>query len=155
MNSLPNIKTKKQTFLNLKIFRILAITYVLGVGIIIFLNDFKETQHLFFIFATVQYLDKVGHLVIMGFLSFVVNLALNARQIRISKIQYLLGSIIVFTVVTIEEVSQLFVSGRNFEFSDMFFNTVGVILFGELARLTVKFTDKYRQNLEENFESVK
>jgi VanZ family protein len=37
-------------------------------------------------------------------------------------------------VVTIEEVSQIFVSGRSFDLGDLAADFLGIIAFGELAR---------------------
>jgi len=130
------------------LFKIMAVLYALLFAIFIFLNSFQETQHLFFIFAKVQYLDKVGHLFLMGFLSFTVNLALNGRNFKISKLSYLTGSAIVFTIATLEECSQLFIKGRDFEFADMFFNTLGIILFGEIARFIIKIFNSYKEEVE-------
>ncbi len=86
----------------------------------------------------------------MGLFSFVVNLALNGRSTKISRFKYLTGSIAVFVVATLEETSQIFVSGRDFEFSDVFFNTLGILLFGEIARLTIKIAEKISDSLNQS-----
>lgn len=70
----------------------------------------------------------------MGFFSFLLNLALNARTVSAWKFNYLLGSLIVLTVVTLEEFSQIFIRGRTFDLTDLVADFLGIFLFGELAR---------------------
>ena len=70
----------------------------------------------------------------MGFFSFLVNLALSARCVKLWKFKYLFGSLIVLTVVTIEEFSQIFVRGRTFDWGDLAADFAGIFIFGELAR---------------------
>jgi VanZ family protein len=74
----------------------------------------------------------------MGLFSFLVNLALNARGVKIGKINFLLGSLIVLPVVVIEEFSQLWVRGRTFDLGDLLCDFAGILLFGELARMIVR-----------------
>ncbi|NNF00040.1 MAG: VanZ family protein [Pyrinomonadaceae bacterium] len=137
---------KKLLFNSSRLFKGMAVSYALILAFVIFLYNFQETQHIFFIFATVEHLDKAAHLLVMGFFSFVVNLALSGRNLRIARFQYLMGSMIVFAFATLEESSQLLVRGRDFEFSDMFFNTAGILLFGEIARMTIKIIAYFKMS---------
>jgi len=50
-------------------------------------------------------------------------------------LNYLLGSLIVLVIVTIEEISQIFIRGRTFDVGDLVADAAGVIIFGEIARL--------------------
>ena len=69
----------------------------------------------------------------MGVLSFLVNLTLSARSFQIWKFRYLLGSLIVLVIVTLEEFSQIFIRGRAFDLTDLIADYLGIFLFGELA----------------------
>ncbi len=80
------------------------------------------------------YGDKIGHFLLMGFFSFLLNLALNSKTVSAWKFNYLLGSLIVFVVVTIEEFSQIFVRGRTFDWGDLAADFCGIFIFGEIAR---------------------
>lgn len=113
--------------------KILAVVYVLIFAGIIVLADIKGTDYFKFI-RYIPYGDKVGHFVLMGLLSLAVNLVLRARNIKIWKLSYLLGSLIVAVVVLIEEISQIFVKGRTFDFGDLLFGFAGIFVFGEIAR---------------------
>lgn len=115
--------------------KILAVCYILILAGIIFVANQKSTRYLLSFIGNIPYGDKLGHFFLMGFLSFLVNLVLQAKTIGVGKIRYLLGSLIVFLIVTIEEISQLYVGGRTFDLSDLIADLAGIIIFGELARL--------------------
>ena len=90
-----------------------------------------------FIFDWIEYLpfkDKAGHFILIGGLTFFVNIVLNLKQVQISKRNFLLGSVIVFFFITIEEGSQHFISTRNCEFLDLMCNYLGIFVFGKLAK---------------------
>ena len=90
-----------------------------------------------FIFDWIDYLpfrDKTGHFLLIGGLAFFVNILLDLKQIQISKHQFLLGSVLVFVFVTIEEGSQHFISTRNCELLDLICNYIGIFVFGKLAK---------------------
>lgn len=122
--------------------KILAAVYILVLAGIVILADVRETQYLFKPIRRLPYGDKIGHFLLMGFLSFAVNLALNARVIRIWRVNFLLGSLIVLAVVSLEEFSQIFVRGRSFDYTDLVADFAGILIFGEAARLIFKRTAK-------------
>ena len=119
-------------------FKILVGIYVVVLAVIIFLANRRDTAHLFRFIRELPFGDKIGHLVLMGFLSFLVNLALSAKVVKIWRFNVLLGSIIVFAVVLVEEISQRFVKTRTFDLVDLLFDFIGIFIFGELARWLVK-----------------
>ncbi|MGI9056934.1 MAG: VanZ family protein, partial [Pyrinomonadaceae bacterium] len=82
----------------------------------------------------IPYGDKLGHFCLMGGFSFLLNSVLKAKTIKCWKIEFLSGSLIVLVVVTIEEISQIFISGRSFDWSDLVFDLLGIYLFGKLAK---------------------
>lgn len=122
--------------------KIIAVIYILILAFIIFLADQKGTRYLLKFVGNIPYGDKIGHFLLMGGFSFLINLALDARTFKLWKINYLLGSLIVLTVVTIEEISQIFVRGRTFDWSDLVCDYLGIFLFGELARFICRRSEK-------------
>lgn len=108
----------------------MTVVYIFILTAIIFLADAKGTQYLLNFVGNIPYGDKIGHFCLMGIFSFLLNLSLKCRAVY----KVLLGSLIVFGVVTIEEFSQLFVQGRTFDLGDLFFDFSGIVLFGEAAR---------------------
>ena len=115
--------------------KILTVIYIFILAGIIFLANRKGTRYLLGFVKNIPYGDKIGHLVLMGVFSFLVNLMLGARSFQIWKIRYLWGSLIVFVIVTLEEISQIFIRGRSFDLTDLAADYLGIFLFGELARL--------------------
>lgn len=115
--------------------KIIAIVYIFILAFIILAANKTSTRYLLNFVGSIPYGDKLGHFFLMGILSFLINLIVKAKTIGKGKFQYLLGSILVFAAVTIEEFSQIFVSGRTFDLDDLIADGLGIIFFGELARL--------------------
>lgn len=107
--------------------------YLLFLGVIVFLADQKQYQPLFRRIREMPYGDKLGHLILMGLFSFLLNMALGCRTWRVWRIKLLRGSLIVALLVTAEEFSQLFFRTRTFDLIDLVFDYVGIFSFGLLA----------------------
>jgi VanZ family protein len=114
--------------------KILLFLYVFVLAVIIFIAGQKGTRSLLNFVGNIPYGDKLGHFVLMGGFSLLLNLVLNAKTVGRGKFNYLLGSLIVALVVTLEEISQIFISGRTFDSGDLVFDYLGIFVFGELAR---------------------
>ena len=138
----------QMNFKNARI-KILLGFYVLILAFIIYLADNKGTAYLLNFVRNVPYGDKIGHFLLMGGLSFLLNLALNAKTVKFWKFGYLLGSLIVLVVVTIEEFSQIFIRGRTFDLTDLAADFLGIFLFGELARFICKRKSKSKEDFAE------
>ena len=115
--------------------KIITAIYILILAGIIFLADFRGTQYLLNFVGNIPYGDKIGHFGLMGIFSLLINLVLQAKTVQVWKLRYLLGSLIVIAIVTLEEFSQIFIRGRTFDWSDLIFDFLGIVVFGELARL--------------------
>lgn len=114
--------------------KILLIVYVFVLAVIIFIASQKGTRYVLNFVGDIPYGDKLGHFLLMGGFSFLLNLVLNAKTFGFGKFRYLLGSLIVLVVVTLEEISQIFIAGRTFDWGDLVFDYLGIFVFGELAR---------------------
>jgi polysaccharide biosynthesis protein VpsQ len=112
--------------------------YFLLLGVIVFLADQQKYQPLFRRVRELPYGDKLGHLILMGLFSFLLNMALECRTLRVWKVEPLKGSLIVALVVTLEEFSQIFIRYRTFDAGDLLFDYVGIFCFGLLARLLTR-----------------
>lgn len=82
-------------------------------------------------------LDKAGHFILMGVLSFLINSVMSASRANIFSVDFLKGSLIVIVIATIEEFSQLFLKFRAFSILDLFFDYSGIIIFGYFAAYLV------------------
>lgn len=83
--------------------------------------------------------DKVGHFFVMGFLAYLVNIVMKCKLVRVGPVDLLMGSLIVFTFVFAEEVSQLFIRGRTFSLLDLGSDILGIWTFGWLAIKTYPY----------------
>ena len=115
--------------------KILTVVYILLLAGIIVLANIRETQYLFRPIRRLPYGDKMGHFLLMGVFSLLVNLALRTRTFRLWRVNVLVGTLIVLAIVFLEEFSQIFVRGRSFDYRDLIADFAGIVLFGELARL--------------------
>jgi len=98
------------------------------------LADSGHGQWLFRLARQVPAGDKAGHCVLFGALSFLVNLILRAATLNLGRIAILKGSTIVMSIVTIEEISQLFFRSRTFDLGDLAADLAGICVCGWLAR---------------------
>ena len=114
--------------------KIVTVIYVFILAGIVFLADFRGTRYLLDFVGDIPFGDKTGHFLLMGMLSFFVNLGLNAKTFQFKQIKYLAGSLMVFALVALEEFSQIFVHGRTFDSIDLIFDGAGIFVFGEVAR---------------------
>jgi polysaccharide biosynthesis protein VpsQ len=80
------------------------------------------------------FMDKIGHFGLLAGLAFALNWALGARRFRLGPLSPLLGSAIVAVVITIEEISQLWIPKRQFDLTDLTANYVGILFAGWLIR---------------------
>ena len=100
------------------------------VGIIILMADIGRLSWVTDILKDNPGLDKVGHFGLVGTLAFLFNQALGCRKLR----GIMLGSLIIGTVLTLEEISQRWVPGRSFDYGDMAANIAGCITADLLSR---------------------
>jgi polysaccharide biosynthesis protein VpsQ len=63
--------------------------------------------------------DKLGHIILLGLLSFFVNQLLYPKCFHIFGISLLLGSFVVACFITLEEASQILMSNRVFDLIDL------------------------------------
>ena len=113
--------------------KLLMVTYSLVLLAIIYMADNREYETIFNHIKVVPYHDKLGHFFLMGLLSFVVNLSFSTARIRVLGVYFLKASLVIALLVTIEELSQLFISSRSFDLGDLFFDYLGIHFFGQLA----------------------
>ena len=77
--------------------------------------------------------DKVGHFILMGLLSFLVNFSLRARRWRLGPFEVLAGSVIVIAIVSAEEFLQSFIPRRNASWGDLAADYLGILIMGWIA----------------------
>ena len=111
----------------------LVALYALFLGAVIFLAAQREYQFLFRFVRSLPLGDKLGHFVLMGLASLLVNLALAGRTFSVRGQSFLLGTWLTLLLVTVEEFTQLFLAYRSFDLVDLLFDAAGILLGGRLA----------------------
>ena len=71
-------------------------------------------------------LDKVGHFILVGILAWLLNSAFRLGQLNLGGLRIFIGTIVVVTVVTLEEVAQLWIYTRRFELIDLLAGYLGI-----------------------------
>ena len=82
--------------------------------------------------------DKVGHFVLMGLLSLLVNLSVLSGPGRRTMRRAITASLVVAGLVALEEFSQKFFPGRNSSWADLASSLAGIVVFGALAWFLVE-----------------
>lgn len=103
---------------------------------IIFIIWAANTGQDYFFFGwckQIPYGDKLAHFLLIGTVTLFLNLSLSNRRIGLLKQQWLLGSLLVFVGITIEEASQQFLENRSLDWRDLAANYLGILLFSWLA----------------------
>jgi VanZ family protein len=113
--------------------RLITSLYVVLLVVIVLLADHREYHTVFDAVRRIPGGDKLGHFLLMGLFSFLMNVSLSCRTVRISAARVLLGSAVVCAAVTLEEFSQIFVRYRTFDLVDLAFDYAGIWAFGRLA----------------------
>lgn len=101
--------------------------FILFMVVIIFFADRGVVPNPIKIMYNYAWGDKLGHFILMGTLTFLVNLSCSARRIQLFSKSVLLGSLLVSIAVIFEELSQLFIPSRSFSGLDLSFDFLGIV----------------------------
>lgn len=102
-------------------------------GLIIFWADTGTMPAIITRLYAFPYGDKAGHFLLMGLISAVATIALAGRRLHVGRFHPLAGSVLVAAVVSTEELSQRWFSGRTFSPVDLGFSLLGIWLAGILT----------------------
>ncbi len=104
--------------------------YAAVLGVILVAANLGGTHEVFHLVTSVPGGDKLGHFVLMGVLAALVDLALRRRDVG----RVPLGPAVVLALVTLEEVSQRWMSTRTFDLLDLAADVAGIVAFTALGR---------------------
>lgn len=97
--------------------------------------DAGIAEPMFEIVRRVPWGDKLAHLLLLGVMSLLLNVSLEAARFRWGRLRPLKGTAILLVLAILEEVSQLAFEHRTFSYADLAANVVGIVTFGWLAVL--------------------
>ena len=115
---------------------------------LIWLADTGHGQFLFHLASRLPAGDKVGHLILFGIPSFLLNLILQARTTRLFGRSVLNGTAVLLALTTLEECSQLFFKSRTFDLWDLAAGALGIWLMGRAASHYLKWRQRPRATTE-------
>lgn len=105
---------------------------VLAFAVVAWIIFLADAGYAIEFFAAVQSSggDKVGHFALIGGLAFFVNVSLGCRTWR----GWLLGSLIIGILATVEELTQVWIDNRHCDLLDLAADFAGIWVAGLLAR---------------------
>jgi polysaccharide biosynthesis protein VpsQ len=110
---------------------IIALAIVVGA---ILAADFHRARVLFDWITAHPGTDKVGHFFLLGSLALTLNLGLRGRIAQVGPLSAQMGGLIVGALITLEEISQLWIPSRQFDLGDLAANYAGIAFADWLAR---------------------
>lgn len=72
--------------------------------------------------------DKLGHVVLLGVLSFLLNYVLASKRMLVWGRSIMVGSLVIFILISLEEVSQIYISARTFDWLDLLSSYLGIVM---------------------------
>ena len=112
-----------------KVSIILAAAFFLFIIVIVVLADQGRLPGFVTVLVDFPNGDKVGHFLLMGGLSLLVNLALPACSDR----RHILAILLVALLVSLEEASQAWFGTRHPDLADLAASLVGIVCLGGLG----------------------
>ena len=74
--------------------------------------------------------DKLGHFLIAATLTYFLNRAFSGKRMCFKSKRFLLGSALTALIITLEEISQIFITSRSYSWLDLASDYLGIVLTG-------------------------
>jgi polysaccharide biosynthesis protein VpsQ len=112
----------------------LAILFTLFIILVIVLADAGVLNRYVGFIYEIPFGDKVGHFILYGILTLLIDLALfRARPDQSRKRLAVQCGLVLAVLIGLEEISQLHFSSRTFDLVDLTFSYLGVAFFSWVA----------------------
>jgi len=129
-----------------------AVIFFLFILYIIHLAN-SGNSALFEFVRSIPYGDKIGHCVIFGTLTFFVVFASKFRFFRLGKLSVYYGTAAITLFVIAEEISQMFIPSRTFDWIDLSADFVGILSASTLAYLSSRAMNRGTEQEASKFSS--
>ena len=100
---------------------------------LIMLKDTGSCEKIFELLKYVPWGDKIGHFLLMGMFSFLLNIVLYPRRCGFLLTDIQKGTVIATILVTLEEMTHMFLDTRSFSVADLASDYTGIFFFGKIA----------------------
>lgn len=131
----------KTVFAYLFILVILLIFYGASTNSLGFIGGFIKS---------IPYGDKYIHFTLIGMLAYVTNFLMGFRRFTLWNRKWLSGTTLIFTIMTIEECTQMFIPTRSFDLLDLSANYLGIFTATLIIILTKQQDVRYQTNNTED-----
>jgi VanZ family protein len=112
----------------------LAILFTLFILLVILLADAGVLNHYVGFIYKIPFVDKAGHFILYGLLTFFLDLALFRARPDQNRKRLAIGfGLILALLIGLEEISQIYFSSRTFDLVDLTFSYLGVVFFSWVA----------------------
>ncbi len=105
---------------------IIAVLFTAFILFIIYSANTGKDLIFFKLSSSFPYADKLAHAGLLGTLTFILNLAFKGKTISFFNKKWLVVSIVIFVIITLEEFSQMFIANRTFDLLDLSANYLGI-----------------------------
>lgn len=109
-----------------RLIRPAAVGFVAFIAVTIYAANVGANHPGITLVRLLPYGDKVGHFVLWGLLTAIVNLAMPNRCIRFGRWPMPLGTVVLIVVVVAEESSQRWLDNRTLDAADLVANLLGI-----------------------------
>ncbi len=110
--------------------------------VLILLASNEEGKKLFAFIDLIPFGDKIGHVCLFGFLTFLCNLAFPSRNpLRFPRFMTR-TTLVLLTIITLEELSRYFIPSRTMDFIDWLADVAGLMLGQTFAILAARLLTK-------------
>jgi hypothetical protein len=112
-----------------------SVTYVVLIPLIIINANLGYSNDLFGFVKDVPGRHHTAHIIIFGALAVIANMMNGFKTVKIRGVRVLSASVAVFLLVTMEELSQIWIGTRVFDWMDILSSLVGIVVMSLLALL--------------------
>ncbi|NQZ90179.1 MAG: VanZ family protein [Colwellia sp.] len=123
-----------------KLISILSVAFLGFIAWIIYLANTAQNSVFFEFVASIPNGDKLGHFCLFGLLTLGANFAFKLKCITLMSSNIYIGSVVVFVLVLVEELSQYFIPNRTLDATDLLADFVGIITFSLITKFIEKHT---------------
>ena len=116
-----------------------AFLFFLFICHVIIMADRGEESLFFDLVRAIPLGDKLGHFMLYGILSFLMNRAISFRHFKKHGLSWQMGSLAVFSFALVEELSQFYFPDRTADVMDLLADAAGIVFF---TRLSVRGRNK-------------
>ncbi len=106
--------------------KITSFLFILFVGYIVLCANMGWDNIFISFIKEIPFGDKAGHFLLIGGASFCGILLTSFKKIKILKYSFFLGTVLAFSITTLEEFSQIFLPRRTFDLMDLTANYLGI-----------------------------